>query len=295
MATIRNSVIVTRVLATILVNAVALSAASASGGSGSGGSGSGGGKTTAPAPAPAPIAVLPTTPPTPDTLMRESFGLADQARPAGGNGTSTPYQISKSITGFWIEYPGSKDTAWLAPAEGQTWRICAESTNPYEMPSPLQTTFGNGCIISEWRNAITIHPVALMPFKAPASPYEISINGFAAPLPSQYLGFGFTDASVLDSNLETSGTLWLALRSSGTSVAYELRTNGMSGPVLAAGTTIPDPFTRLVLRYDPLTQTATALVNEAVLGTFPVALSSPRFVGIEGIGIADNFVVRKLP
>ena len=61
-----------------------------------------------------------------DVIMRESFGMADLARPTGGKSTVKPYSVHTAISGFWIEYPGSKDTAWLAPPEtGQTWRICA--------------------------------------------------------------------------------------------------------------------------------------------------------------------------
>jgi hypothetical protein len=296
----------TRVATALALAAVLSGPAFASGGGGSGGGGGGGGgggKTTAPSPAPtpapAPTSILPTTPPTPDTLMRESFGYANLVRPAGGKGVATPYQTGKSITGFWIEYPGSKDTAWLASGEGQTWRICSMSTNPYEMPSPLQASFGNGCVISEWSDLpIATHPTALMPLTPSTGAYEISINAGPSPLADQYLGFGFTNASVLDANLETSGTLWLSLRGTGpggTTFAYELHSNGAAGPVLAAGTTTADPFTRLVLRVDPVAHTATASVNEAVLGTFAIDIGTPRFIGIEGVGIVDNLVVRKLP
>ena len=259
------------------------------GGSGGSGGGGGGGGTTTTSP------VLPSTPPAPDVLMRESFGFANLLRPSGGTGTLKDYLPHTAISGFWVEYPGSKDTAWLAPSEGQTWRVCAESTNPYEMFSPLQVTYANGCVSSEWTDPITVHPTALMPFKAPAASYEVSVNGWVSPV--AYLGFGFTDSSVLDSNLETSGTLWLLLKQTGpvnTSVTYELRTNGMTGPVLATGNTFFDAFSRISLSYNPATQMASASVNEVSLGTFPVALS-PRFVGIEGVGIVDNFVVRPLP
>jgi hypothetical protein len=271
------------------------------GGTGGGGTGGGGGGTTTP-PAPS---ILPTTPPAPDVLMRESFGfgpLSPPARPAGGKGTLKPYFANTAITGFWIEYPGSQNTAWLAPAEtaAQTWKVCAVD-NPNEMPSPLQTgAVSGGCLISNWNDVVTAHPAALMPFKPPASSYEVSINGWTAPLLSgTYLGFGFTDSSVLDSNLETSGTLWLRLSQTpgapiNTTVQYELRTNGMSGPVLASGMTYFDPFTPIVLSYNPTTHMASASVNNTPLGTFPITLS-PHFLGMEGVGLVDNLVVRQLP
>jgi hypothetical protein len=292
--------------ATLVTDAMASGGGSAnSGGGGASGGGSGGGKTNVPAPIPAPlpapvptpVAPAPVTPPTPDVLMRESFGGIGLNRLSGGAGAGSAYQVGKSITGFWIEYPASKDAAWLAPGEGQTWRICGMSTNPYEMPSAYQAS-GNGCVISEWRDLpIAAFPTALMPLQPATGPYEISINASPSPLPEHYLGFGFTDATILDSNLSTSATLWLSLHGTGpggTSFTYELRTKGAKGPVLATGTTGADPFTRLVLHVDPVAHTVSASVNEVGLGTFSLNLAQPHFAGIEGVGIVDNFVVRRV-
>lgn len=240
---------------------------------------------------------LPTSAPAPDVLVRESFGSGDQmVRPNGGKGTLKPTYTHTSIQGFWVEWPGSKDTAWLAPSEGQTWRLCGSTPNPHEMPSPLQVVNGNGCLASEWFDPITSHPTALMPLRAPATPYEVSINGYAAPIPEAYIALGFTDASVTDSNLETSGSVWLRLTQNAFyEMTYELRTNGMAGPVLASGTMFFDPWSRLVLRHDPATGMVSASINERPLGQYAVGLQAPRFVGIEGVGIVDNFIVRKAP
>jgi hypothetical protein len=260
----------------------------------SGGTGGGGGTTTTTTIP----SVLPTTAPAPGVLMRESFGMGNTLRPSGGKGTLKDYLTHTSISGFWIEYPGSKDTAWLAAPEPQTWRVCAESANPYEMYSPLQVTYGNACAWSDWTAPITSTPAALMPFKAPAGAYEISINAWPAPsLTNTYLGFGFTDSSVLDANLQTSGTVWVLLKvldPNNFLTTYELRTNGMSGPMLASGTTYFDAFTRIVLSYDPAARTVSASVNEIPLGVFPATLS-PKFIAFEGFGGMDNFVVRQLP
>ena len=50
--------------------------------------------------------------------MRESFGLGNQARPAGGKGCLKFYGIHTALSGFWIEYPSNKNTTWLtAPAK----------------------------------------------------------------------------------------------------------------------------------------------------------------------------------
>ncbi|HST50619.1 MAG TPA: hypothetical protein VLJ61_01310 [Pyrinomonadaceae bacterium] len=274
----------------------------AGGGGGGGGAngGGGGGGGVKPAPTPIPV-VLPSTPPAPDVIMRESFGMGDDLlRPTGGKGELKATFTHTSISGFWVEYPGSKDAAWLAPPEtGQTWRICASSPDPYEMFSPLQVANGNGCLASEWFDAVPENPTALMPFKAPASAYEISINGYPAPIEGKYIALGLTNSSLLSSNLETSASVWLVLRPgpahNNTTVIYELRASGTDGPVLASGETYFDPFNRLVLRYDPLAKLVSASVNEIELGSFSQSIPTPKFIGIEGVGIVDNLVVRKLP
>src|SRR5438270_532243 len=69
----------------------------------SGGSGGGGVTVTDPS-------ILPTTPPAPDVLVRESFGMANQQRPAGGKGALRDVFAHTTLGGFWLEYPGSKNT-----------------------------------------------------------------------------------------------------------------------------------------------------------------------------------------
>jgi len=246
--------------------------------------------------------VLPTTAPAPDVIMRDSFGLGDRlVRPTGGKGCNKADNVHTDISGFWVEYPGSKNTAWLAPAEtNQTWRFCAMSDNPNEMPSPLQGQWGNGCIASDWFDFVATRPTALVPFTQPATPYEISIEVWPATAgnPDYYLGFGLTDNSILESNLETSAGVWIELKVpelGSYTEHYALRANGRTGPVLASGTTFFDGRTRTVLRYDPATQTVSASINGVELGSFQVPIKAPRFIGIEGVGIMDNFVVRTLP
>jgi|KBSMisStaDraftv2_1062788.scaffolds.fasta_scaffold188106_2 hypothetical protein len=263
------------------------------GGGGSGGGGSGGGSTCDLA------AVLPALAPFPDIILRESFGFGPGVRPAGGNGCNKPYLVHDSIAGFWTEFPGSKNTAWLAPADVETWRICASSGDPDELPSPLQPDANSGgCLVSQWTDPVITRPTALVPFTAPASAYQMSIEAWPAPVNADYyLGFGLTDNSVLDSNLETSAGVWLELRADegATMSAYALRANGRTGPILASGMTPWSANTHLVLRYDPVTQTVSASVEGVELGSFVQPIKTPRFIGIEGVGVVDDLVVRRLP
>jgi hypothetical protein len=93
--------------------------------------------------------------------------------------------------------------------------------------------------------------------------------------------------------------VWLLLKEvtfDNTLTAYEFRLNGMTGPLLASGQFISQTFNRIAVRYDPATGLAGASINEVDLGSFPAGLAgTPKFVGFEGVGILDNFVVRQLP
>src|SRR4051812_8496680 len=105
-------------LATVLLSAacadvVAPSRLQPGSSSNSGGTGGGGGTTVSG------VSILPTTAPAPDVLIRESFGMADGFRPAGGKGAAKSVYASTSLSGFWLEYPGSKNTQWISPDAGQ--------------------------------------------------------------------------------------------------------------------------------------------------------------------------------
>jgi hypothetical protein len=243
--------------------------------------------------------VLPTTPPAPDIILRESFGAGNGLRPAGGNGCLRSSLTATDLQGFWLEYPGSANTAWLASSSGQTWKFGAASSDPNEMPSPLQPNGANGAVISDWHDPVVDHPVALMPFTAPANAYQLSMDGYAAPLDGYYVGIGFSDSTVLYSNLETSAKAWLRLKPKAsldsTTQVYELRLNGMSGPVLATGEVLNMGFNQMAIRYDPVAQRVGASINGVDLGWYPLAMTAPKFVGFEGVGVLDNFVVKQLP
>jgi hypothetical protein len=245
---------------------------------------------------------LPTTAPAPDILVRESFGLGpDIARPAGGRGDMRPTYLHTGIGGFWVEWPGSKNTAWIAPDAGQTWRFCGTNATPYELPSPLQAAPGTeGCAASEWfdMTVATQWPTALLPFTPPATAWQVSMEGYPSVIEGAYVALGLTSSGATYSNFSSVGQVWLSLRKQQVMVngplVYELRVNGMAGPLLATGVVDDLTWNTMVIGYDPVAQVLSASINGIALGPFPMALTTPKYAGFEGIGIMDNFVVRKL-
>jgi hypothetical protein len=257
--------------------------------------------TPAPAPAPSPASPLPTTAPAPGILVRESFGLGPNVvRPFGGKGDLKPSGVHTAINSMWAEWPGSKSTAWIASDVGQTWRLCATAPSPYELPSPLQdVALGTaGCVVSDWAlgEPSVLHPTALLPFTAPASAWAVSMEGYPSVVAGAYVAIGLTTSALAYSNLETVGQVWLSLRKQEVMVngplVYELRLNGRSGELLATGVIDDLTWNQMSIRYDPVAQVMSASLNGQSLGSFPVKLATPKYLGFEGIGILDNFVVR---
>lgn len=266
-----------------------------------GGGGGGGGPTLPPQSG---VSPLPTTAPAPDILVRESFGLGpNTVRPAGGKGVLRSSWLHTTLGGFWVEWPGSKSTAWMTPDGDQTWKFCGTNPSPYELPSPLQGDASNdfmnaGCASSEWFDvAVPLHPTALLPFTPPATAWSVSMEGWPAVVQGAYVAIGLTTSAVTMSNLETVGTVWLSLRKQEVMVngalVYELRLNGKTGVLLATGVVDDMTWNRMAISYDPVVQVMSASLNGVSLGRYPMKLN-PRYLGFEGVGILDNFVVRKL-
>lgn len=261
-------------------------------------SGGGGGTRDVVGPSP-----LPTTAPAPDILVRESFGPGpDIRRPSGGKGVLKTTYLHTTIRGFWVEWPGSKNVAWITPDGDQTWKFCGLGgyLDPYELPSPLQPDEATqGCVSSEWFDPVTEYPTALLPFTPPATPYAVSIEGWPSVIPGGYVALGLTGSSVTLGNFTTVGQVWMSLRAAtpldSTSVAYEVRVNGMSGPLLASGVVENVTWNQMMLRYDPVARLLTPSVNGVKLGDFPLDMPAPRYAGFEGVGILDNFVIRHQP
>jgi hypothetical protein len=98
--------------------------------------------------------------------------------------------------------------------------------------------------------------------------------------------FGVDAAALLCADLEERAL-------DNTLTAYELRLNGMTGPLLASGEFISETLNTMAVRYDPATGMVGASVSGMELGSYPANLAAtPKFVGFEGVGILDNVVVR---
>lgn len=249
------------------------------------------------------IAPLPQFPPTPDVVLRDSFGEGPEAkRPASGKGTLKDTYLGASMGGFWLEYPGIKTNRWIMPDSGDTWRFCATATNPYEMPSPLQTIFGYEsntilCTILNAQINSTIRPAALMPLPSNLNaPYELEVDGTYWNVPNAYLAVGLTNSGATTNNLSTGGNIVLVLKSNadGSYMDYEFRLGGFNGQLLASGFTDDMFFNQIKIRYNPQNRSVGASLNGIDLGTFATNVAPPRYAGFEGNGYADNFVVKRM-
>jgi hypothetical protein len=265
----------------------------ASGGTGGGGTGGGGGGGTTT------VNPLPSTPPAPDVILRESFGPGLDptfARPQGGNGNLRQVFAGTNLSGFWLEYPGSKSEAWVTPDLGPGWIFAFASLNPYEtLPSPIQPDPFNGIAMSVWTDGVLAFPDALLPFRGASTRYSVSAELYPAYLPGSYVGFGLTSSGTLQSNLPASGQIWILLSQvaplTGTNGRYEVR---IGSQVLASGAVILDGFNPVTITVDPVAQTVGVALKGVDLGTW-TARVSPSFIALEGQGWADDLVVRSAP
>jgi hypothetical protein len=254
---------------------------------------------TAAAKTPTPIGTnpLPTASPSPDIVIRESFGFGpDFVRPAGGKGTLK--SSFGNIDGFWVEWPGSGKTSWSGTQGG--WSFAGCSTDAFELPSPLQPTPGsNGCVVSSWAGGVVKFPSALMPFAGLAGKYEISADVTPAGLAGTSVAIGLTANGAAVANLQTTAQVSLLVRQGpaldGISGVYELRVGGVPGTVLASGAMLLSGYNPIAIRVDPVAGTVSAVVNGMVIGPFAATGIAPRYAAFEGQGVLDNFVVRTLP
>lgn len=283
---------VKRILTVLAVSSVVATHAFASGGSGSGGGGGGGTTTTVANP-------LPTTPPAPDVILRESFGPGVSplfARPQGGNGNLRQVFAGTDLSGMWVEYPGSKNEQWTTPSPGAGWDFAFASLSPYEtLPSPIQPLPFNGVAFSNWASGTAAWPDAILPFRGIATRYSVSAEMYPAPLVGAYVGLGLTGSGSLQANLPAGGQIWIQLAQVAPFDGFHGRYQLMVGSqVLTSGPVILGGFNPVTITVDPAAQTVNATVNGVDLGTWATRVT-PSFIAFEGQGWADDLVVRSVP
>ena len=272
-------------------------------GSSCSGSCSGGGGT----PVPGATNPLPTTAPSPDIIYRESFGPGPEGlRPKSGKGDLRSTFIGTTLGGYWIEWPGSKDNGWITPAGEATWKFTSSVSvndpvgNPHELPSPLETNGYRGQVGADITDgASSGYPAALVRVALSATPWAVSMEGYPQNVPGAYLALGLSDSSATLNNLLTTGKVSLVLRyipgDAYSRLSWELWLGGATRRLLFTGITDDWTYNRLMLAYDPQTQVLSASVNGVAIGSFSANLGAPRYAGFEGTGMADDFVIRKLP
>ena len=120
-------------------------------------------------------------------------------------------------------------------------------------------------------------------------PYPSFSNG-------NILAVGFTSSPVLFSNFESTGQAWMLIRwtdfpNDQFSMTVELHTNGLNGPSVSAPVFL-NVFDTLTVRYDPSNQLVSGYFNDQFIGSLPYTATPVTFVGFEGEGTVDNFVVK---
>ncbi len=269
------------------------------------GSCTGGGGT----PVPGATNPLPTSAPAPDIVYRESFGPGPQGlRPKGGKGDMRSTFIGTTLGGFWTEWPGNKNNAWITNSGEATWKFTASSNggpnfNTNELPSPLEVDLGFGVIAGQVFSDVSDGtsgglPTALLPVTWPTTAWSVSIDSLLwVNTASSYIALGLTDSNVTLSNLLTASTVTLLVRQTpqASTIDWELWKAGTPRVMLAGGTVDDFSLNGLRLSYDPVAKQLSVHVNGTLGGTFAVDIGRPRYAAFEGIGLVDNFVIRTLP
>ena len=252
---------------------------------------------------------LPTSAPAPGVLVRESFGPgAAGIRPKGGKGDLRSTFIGTTLGGFWTEWPGNKNNAWITGSGEATWKFTAGSNggpnfNTNELPSPLEVDQGFGVVAGQVFSDVSDGtsgglPTALLPVTWPTTAWSVSIDSMLwVNTASSYVALGLTDSSATLSNLLTASTVTVLIRRTplASTLDWELWKSGTPRVLLASGMVDEFGLNELRLSYDPVAKQLAVQVNGTPGGTFAVDIGRPRYAAFEGIGMVDNFVVRKLP
>jgi hypothetical protein len=233
--------------------------------------------------------------------LQESFGFGvNNQRPNGGNGRLKAVGGHTPIAGFWAEYPWNPAEIWMSNGAtgAETWAYSASTPDPNQAPSSLEVSSPGASLSFVSAPPATGHAASLLPFTAPPITYEVSVD--VLPYPSfannTLMAVGFTSSPALNANFENSGQAWMLIRFTDFNVSQgdmtvELHTNGMNGPSVSAQVFLAG-WDTMTVRYDPVNQVVSGYYDGQLIGSVPYAAGPMSFVGFEGEGTLDNFVVK---
>lgn len=239
--------------------------------------------------------------------LRDSFGY----HPPAGFGyrydiAGNPVPIfgtggEVSMNQLRVESPNLAPEVWLTPAVRQqpTWFFGpSASFDPatVEPPGSYDQPGENGVVASNVDPSVPSNNAALVPFVQPDGAVTASMSAIAG---WYTIAIGFTPSGALVGNFETAGSAWLVVRmprttpgGQGSVATWELHTNGLLGPS-ATGSFVLQGYNHLAVAYDPIAGTVVGSINGVPTLALPYAVSGVQYVGFQGNGIVNDFLVQK--
>lgn len=238
--------------------------------------------------------------------LRDSFGYDPpvDGLPFRYDSAGNPVSIAGaggevSLNQLRVEWPNTASEVWLTPAVRQspTWYfgpVASIDPATVEPPGSYDRPGENGVTASNVNPTVESNNAALIPFLQPPGPVTAAVSAVAGWYTT---AIGFTPSSVLTGNFETSGAAWLVLQMPrttpgglGATAVWELHTNGLTGPSLS-GTVVLQNYNRIAVSYDPDAGVVVGSVNGVPTAALPYAVSGVRYVGFQGNGIVNDFLV----
>jgi len=233
-------------------------------------------------------------------LLHESFGFNTNGIRLDSGGAPKIVGVGIDLGGTQIEFPANT-VSWSTPAgqHVQTWQFSASSLDPYEPPSPLESSPSNGsATVAGGGNTFTPdHVDALVDFTLPAGAFTVSADVLPGATNNGGCAIGFTsNMAQLTNNFFSFGQVWLVLHggSTFTTRTWELHVNGTNGPVVSGTVAFTPQSFPLMLSYDPVTHAVRGSINGIVTSPLPCTATNIVGAGLEGTTLvtAENFTVQ---
>ena len=206
--------------------------------------------------------------------------------------------LSKSINQLRAEWPNTSAEVWMTPDSHQTptWAFAVSSIDPttVEPPGSYDQPGENGTLASDVTPSTESNNDALLPFAQPSGPIKVSVKAIAGWYTT---AVGFTPSGALAANFENSAAAWIVLRMPrttpgglGSVATWELHTNGLKGQMVS-GTVVLQNYNEIAVSYDPSTGMVVGSVQGVPTAAIPFAVSGVKYVGFQGNGIVNDFLV----